>query len=381
MLILKVTAPDGRVKYLAGAFPSACGKTNLAMLDPDAPGLEGRDHRRRHRLDAVRRRRPPLRDQPRGRLLRRRARHQREDQPERHGTLRANAIFTNCALTDDGDIWWEGMTEEPPAHAIDWKGKDWTPDSEAPAAHPNARFTAPAPGPLDRARVGGPRRRADRRDHVRRPARDDVPLVREAFDWEHGVFMGATMSSETTAAAFGEVGKLRFDPFAMLPFCGYNMADYWAHWLDVGRAATPTSCRGSSTSTGSARTRTAASCGRASARTAACSSGSSAAATARPTPRRRRSARAGARRPRHRRLDISDEDLAELLTVDPDELREQLPQIKEHLAQFGDRPARRAARAARGARAPASKLRVVRGRCGASRRKQHHQVRTRVSTC
>ncbi len=197
MLILKLTSPEGEVKYIAAAFPSACGKTNLAMLIPTLAGLEGRDDRRRHRLDEVRRGRPPVRDQPRGGLLRRRAGHRASrPTPTRSTRSSATPIFTNCAKTDDGDIWWEGLTKEPPAHLIDWHGNDWTPDSETPSAHPNARFTvAGRPVPGDRAGVGGPGGRADRRDPLRRPPlRRSCRSFTEAFDWEHGVFLGATMS-------------------------------------------------------------------------------------------------------------------------------------------------------------------------------------------
>ncbi len=340
MLILKLTSPEGAVKYVCAAFPSASGKTNLAMLVPTLPGWKaetigddiawmkfGEDGR----LYAI---------NPEAGFFGVAPNTGWPTNPNAMRTVARDTIFTNCARTEDGDVWWEGMTAEAPDRAIDWRGAPWTPQDDRSAAHPNARFTVaaaqcpviapewedPAGVPVDAILFGG--RRAT-----------TVPLVSEAFDWEHGVFLGATMSVERTAAADGQVGALRFDPFAMLPFCGYHMGDLFAHWLragaregarlprifvvnwfrkdDDGRFLWPGFGDNSRVLAWVA---------------ARCDGRLGDALVDTPVGRVPTPAALDTSG-----LELEDGVLERLLRVDEDELRAQLPQVREHLARFGER--------------------------------------------
>src|SRR5579872_5254356 len=339
MLILKLTSPDGDVRYISGAFPSACGKTNLAMLVPTVPGWTvetvgddicwmkfGPDGR----LYAI---------NPEAGFFGVAPGTGEKTNPNAMKTLRSDCIFTNTALTADGDVWWEGMTDRAPDSLTDWRGEAWTPDKGTPASHPNARFTVPATQnpacapewedpkgvPISAILFGGRRRSA-------------VPLVTESFDWAHGVFLGSILSSETTAAAAGAVGNLRRDPFAMLPFCGYNMADYFAHWLHIGKSTDESKLPriylvnwfrkdkdgrflwpGYGENSRVLAWIVERTTGRADARHTPLGN----------VPAPDSLVTAG--------LDVSAHDLAELLSVDVDEWRAEVPLLREHYARFGDR--------------------------------------------
>jgi phosphoenolpyruvate carboxykinase (GTP) len=338
MLILRLTNPEGKQYHIAAAFPSACGKTNLAMMQPSIQGWKcecigddiawmkvGADGR----LYAI---------NPENGFFGVAPGTSYDTNPMAMDTLKENVIFTNCALADDGDVWWEGMTDNEPSHAIDWKGNNWTPQSKTDAAHPNARFTAPASQcpvicedwekpegvPIDIFIFGG------RRTSV-------VPLIHEAFNWDHGVFLGATAASETTAANIGAVGNLRRDPFAMKPFCGYNMGDYFQNWLDMGDRLGDKAPRifyvnwfrksedgkflwpGFSDNSRALKWM----CDRVDGRVGAQESPIGLL-------------------PKEGDLDlnglgISPEDLEELMNVDPSQWREELPDIEQHFSTFGNR--------------------------------------------
>ena len=338
MLIMKLTSPEGESKYICGAFPSACGKTNLAMLKPTLPGWKvetigddiawlkfGEDGR----LYAI---------NPEAGFFGVAPNTSAETNPNAMASLQENCIFTNVGLTEDGDVWWEEMTNELPEKLTDWKNNEWTPASEAPAAHPNARFTAPASQcpviapewedpkgvPIDAILVGG--RRAT-----------NVPLIHEAFNWQHGTFMGSIIASEKTAAADGAVGELRRDPMAMLPFCGYNMGDYFAHWLKVGKtegAKMPKVFYVNWFRKNSAGKFTWPGFGENSRVLKwvfeRCGAGAEANETAVGYLPTRESLDLNG-------LDIADADLDELLSIDPEAWLAEVPSMREHLEKFGER--------------------------------------------
>ena len=339
MLILGITPPDGEKKYVTAAFPSACGKTNLAMLVPTIPGWKvecigddiawmkfGDDGR----LYAI---------NPEAGFFGVAPGTSMKTNPNCMLAMEKNCIFTNVAYTEDGDIWWEAMTDEPPAKLTDWKGNEWTPDTGTPAAHPNARFTAPASQcpvidtawedpkgvPISAFLFGG------RRASV-------VPLIHQSFNWQHGTFLGSIVSSEKTAAAAGKVGELRYDPFAMLPFCGYHMGDYFNHWLNIGEKADADKLPkifyvnwfrknkdGKFLWPGFGEN----------SRVLkwvierVCGEGKAEKTPIGWVPTKDALYLDG--------LNISTEDLEELLKVDPEEWKKQIPLIREHLAKFGDR--------------------------------------------
>ncbi|MBS1257230.1 MAG: Phosphoenolpyruvate carboxykinase [GTP] [Candidatus Scalindua arabica] len=339
MLILGITPPNGEKKYVTAAFPSACGKTNLAMLIPSIPGWKvecvgddiawmkfGEDGR----LYAI---------NPEAGYFGVAPGTSMKTNPNCMLTMRENCIFTNVGYTEDGDVWWEEMTDEPPAKLTDWKGNEWTPDSDTPAAHPNARFTAPAyqnpvidPAwedpkgvPISAFLFGG------RRASV-------VPLIHQAFNWQHGTFLGSIVSSEKTAAAAGKVGELRYDPFAMLPFCGYHMGDYFKHWLDIGEKTDADKLPkifyvnwfrknkdGKFLWPGFGENSRALKW----VIERVCGEGKAEETPIGWIPTKDALYLDG--------LDISTEDLEELLKVDTEEWKKQIPLIREHLAKFGDK--------------------------------------------